>query len=127
MARPQPLGYGISGLAMAQSIVAVSEVLILVAIMLYRDRKLLDPSFGSAMLRIFSVTGFSLLSAFIMISYLPLQASDRGFVTLGGKLAMISIVTLAVHTAVSWVFELEEAKTVLAKTKQLILKPIRLE
>jgi putative peptidoglycan lipid II flippase len=127
LARPQPLGYGISGLAMAQSIVAVSEVLILVAIMLYRDRKLLDPSFGSAMLRIFSVTGFSLLSAFIMISYLPLQASDRGFVTLGGKLAMISIVTLAVHTAVSWVFELEEAKTVLAKTKQLILKPIRLE
>lgn len=127
LARPQPLGYGISGLAMAQSIVAVSEVLILVSIMLYRDRKFIDPGFGSAILRIMSVTGFSLLAAFIMISFLPLNATDRGLITLGGKLATISIVTLTVHTAISWVFDLDEAKFVLAKAKKFILKPIRLE
>jgi putative peptidoglycan lipid II flippase len=127
LARPEPFGYGISGLAMAQSIVAVSEVVVLVSIMLYRDRKLIDISFGNAILRIMSVTGFSLLAAFIMISFLPLKVTDRGFTTLGGKLAIISIVTLAVHTAISWVFELEEAKAVLHKAKKLILKPIRLE
>lgn len=127
LARPQPFGYGISGLAMAQSIVAVCEVLVLGGIMLYRDRKLIDLRFGNALLRIMSVTGFSLLSAFIMISLLPLNASDRGLTTLGGKLAMISLVTIAVHTAVSWVFELDEARMVISKARQLIFKPIRLE
>lgn len=122
-----PDSYGIAGLALAQSIVAASEVFVLSAIMLYRDRKLMDSTFIGAMIRIFSVTGFSLLAAFIMISFLPLQAADRGLVTLGGKLAAISAVTLFVHTAISWLFELEEAKAVLAKAKQLILKPIRVD
>ncbi len=119
--------YNISGLALAQSIVAMSEVFVLVSIMLYRDHKLFDAKFIGGLLRIFSVTGFSLLAAFIMISFLPLNATDRGFVTLGGKLATISLVTLAVHTAVSWLFDLDEAKAVLAKAKQLILKPIRVD
>lgn len=119
--------YNISGLALAQSIVAMSEVFVLVGIMLYRDHKLFDAKFLGAILRIFSVTGFSLLAAYIMISFLPLNATDRGFVTLGGKLATISLVTFAVHTAVSWLFELEEAKAVLTKARQLILKPIRVD
>lgn len=122
-----PQSYGIAGLALAQSIVAMSEVAVLTVIMVYRDHKLLNRTFLGGLLRIFSVTGFSLLAAFIMISFLPLQASDRGLVTLGGKLAAISAVTLFVHTIISWLFELEEAKAVLAKAKQLILKPIHMD
>jgi len=123
----RPSSYGISGLALAQSVVAMSEVLILVAIMLVRDHKLLDRDFLGSMLRILSVTGFSLLAAFTMISFLPLNAADRGFLTLGGKLAMISAVTLFVHVAVSSIFELEEAQAVLNKAKQLILRPIKIK
>lgn len=41
----RPTSYGIAGLAMAQSIVAFSEVLILLIIMVIRDRKLLDMAF----------------------------------------------------------------------------------
>lgn len=122
-----PESYGVAGLALAQSIVAATEVAILFVIMIIRDRKLLDRTFLGSLIRIFSVTGFSLLAAFIMISFLPLQASDRGLVTLGGKLAAISVVTLFVHTLISWLFELEEAQAVLAKAKQIILKPIRMD
>lgn len=122
-----PDSYGVSGLALAQSITAMSEVIVLGGIMLYRDRKLLNQTFISGVLRTFSVTGFSLLAAFTMISFLPLNIDDRGIFTLGGKLGAISLVTFAVHLAVSWMFELDEAEAALQKTKQIILKPIKID
>lgn len=125
LARPD--AYGVSGLAIAQSIVAASEVIILTGIILMKDSKMLQPAFIGAVIRIISVTGFSLLAAFVMISLLPLNVTDRGFITLGGKLALISAVTLATHTAVSWLFDLEEAKFVVKKAYDIIMKPIRVE
>jgi putative peptidoglycan lipid II flippase len=119
--------YGVAGLAMAQSIVAAVEVFILGLIMMVRDRKLFTPVFWSAILRIISVTGFTLLTAFIMISLLPLQVADRGFVTLGFKLGAITVVTFIVHVLISSLFGLEEPRPVIAKFKQLVLKPIRFD
>lgn len=125
LARPQPEGYGIAGLAMAQSLVAFAEVLILIVIMLKRDRKLLNWEFWGGTARIISVTGFSVLAAFIMISLLPLQLADRGFVTLGSKLGTIALVTLLVHVGVSALFGLEEANNVVRKAKSFIFRPIK--
>lgn len=122
----KPETYGISGLAIAQSIVAASEVIILSGIILIKDPKMLQADFVSSVFKIVSVTGFSLLVAFFMISLLPLQATDRGFITLGGKLALISAVTLLTHTLVSWAFNLDEAKVVIRKVLSLIMKPVRL-
>ena len=122
----QPEAYGIAGLAMAQSIVAAIEVVILSVIMFIRDRKLFDGEFWNGILRILSVTGFSVLTAFIMISLLPLNADDKGILTLGSKLGVIAIATLTVHVGVSLIFDLNEAKPVIRKVKQLITKPIRL-
>ena len=122
----RPSAYGISGLAIAQSIVATIEVVILSSIMLYRDHKLIDPGFLTSVLKVISVTGFSVLTAFIMISFLPLNAADRGFITLGGKLSLISATVLFVHVWISSLFDLEEANAVLSKTVQLIIKPIKI-
>ncbi len=122
----QPDAYGVAGLAMAQSIVAAIEVFILVIIMFIRDRKLFDGEFWNGILRILSVTGFSVLTAFIMISLLPLNASDKGILTLGSKLGIITFVTFGVHVGVSLLFELNEARPVVEKIKQVITKPIRL-
>lgn len=121
----RPEAYGIAGLAMAQSIVAAFEVIILMLVMLVRDHKLFDQNFISGIVRIISVTGFSVLTAFFMISLLPLQATDRGFVTLGFKLGAISLVTFAVHMLVSSIFGLEEPRPVVAKVRQFILRPIK--
>ena len=122
----RPSAYGISGLAIAQSIVATIEVVILSSIMLYRDHKLIDHGFLTSVLKVISVTGFSVLTAFIMISFLPLNAADRGFITLGGKLSLISATVLFVHVWISSLFDLEEANAVLSKTVQLIIKPIKI-
>lgn len=125
LARPE--AYGISGLALAQSVVAAVEVFILAIVMLVRDPKLFDARFWSGVLRIVSVTGFSVVAGFVMISLYPLGLNDRGIITLGTKLAFISAVTFGVHVTVSYLFGLEEAKPIFARLKRLILKPVKIE
>jgi putative peptidoglycan lipid II flippase len=123
----RPTSYGVSGLAMAQSIVAALEVFILVSVMLFRDHRLFSLEFWSSVVRIFSVTGFSVLGAFIMISLLPLNIADRGIVTLGFKLGSISLVTFLIHLGVSWLFGMEEAMAVVQRIKRFVLRPIKIQ
>jgi putative peptidoglycan lipid II flippase len=122
-----PDSYGIAGLALAQSIVAAVEVAILFLIIMVRDFKLFNLAFWSGMLRIISVTGFSVVAAFIMVSFLPLNISDRGIVTLGSKLSAISAATIGTHVIISALMGLQEVRPVLKKVKQIVLKPIRIE
>ncbi len=123
----RPASYGMAGLALAQSIAAATEVVLLVLVMLLRDPALLNRAFWGACLRIISVTGFSVLTAFIMVSLLPLDISDKGFATLGIKFGSIAVVTFAVHIGVSWLFGLEEARPILTRLKRIILKPVRVQ
>ncbi len=119
--------YGIAGLAMAQSITALVEVLLLLSIMFIRDRYLLNAAFWESIGRIVSVTGFSVMTAFMMVSLFPLEITDRGFVTLGFKLASIAGATFLVHIGLSLLFGLDEPKPVIKKIRQIILKPIRID
>ncbi len=123
----KPEAYGAPGLAMAQSIVAATEVVILFLIMFMRDPYMINRAFWGACLRILSVTGFSLLTAFIMISLLPLKLTDRGLVTLGAKFCSIAFVTFAVHFAISWLFGLEEVNPIIEKVRKIVLKPVRIQ
>lgn len=119
--------YGVAGLAFAQSITSAAEVVLLFCIMLYRDHKLFDAEFWGGVWRIVSVTGFSVVAAFIMISLYPLGALDRGIFTLGSKLALITGVTFGVHLLVSSIFGLEEVKPVFARIKAIMLKPLKVD
>lgn len=123
----RPSAFGVAGLAIAQSIVSAIEVLILVIIMIKRDRKILNPDFWSGVLKILSVTGFTVLAGFIMISLFPFEILDRGFITLGSKLFLIVFVTLLVHLVVSSLFELDEAKPITAFIRRIALKPIKID
>ncbi len=122
-----PNTYGVEGLAMAQSIVALVEVMILVAIMLYRDHKLFDSEFLSGVWRIISVTGFTVVASFIMISLYPLGINDRGIFTLGSKLFFITAITFAVHFAVSALFDLDEVRPVFSRIKRIALSPVKVD
>lgn len=121
-----PDAYGISGLAMAQSITAAAEVIVLSSIMIHRDNKILDGAFWLVMTKIASVTGFSIIAAFVMVSLLPLQITDVGLYVLGGKLAAIIAVTFLVHLVGSYIFGLREAKITMDKVKGFIFRPVRL-
>lgn len=119
--------HGVTGLALAQSVVAFAEVLILVVIMVVRDPKLFDRYFIGGLIKIVSVTGFTLLAAFITISFLPLNIDDRGFVQLGTKLAVIVGVTFSVHVLMSWVFGLEEVQPIIDKARRILFRPVKIQ
>lgn len=123
----RPSAYGVAGLALAQSIVAVFEVLILSSVMLLRDHKLFDSTFWGGVLRILSVTGFTVVAGYVMIRLYPLGLEDKGFFTLGSKLALISAVTLGVHIIMSALFGLEEARPIFIRLRKLMLKPVKLD
>lgn len=123
----RPDKYGVEGLAMAQSYVAAAEVLILFVIMVLRDHKLLDKEFWSGIYRILSVTGFTIVTAYLMLSIYPLTSADKGFITLGSKLCAIAGVTLLVHFGMSALFGLEEVRPVLARVRKVILKPVKIQ
>lgn len=122
----RPTAYDVAGLAMAQSLVAAAEVIVLFAIMVLRDRKLINREFWSGLYRILSVTGFAVIAAYIMLSIYPLSSNDRGFFVLGGKLVAIIIPTISIYVAMSLIFGLTEATAVVRKVKSIILKPIKL-
>jgi putative peptidoglycan lipid II flippase len=120
-------GYNVAGLAMAQSITAAAEVTVLVTIMLWRDRKLFDAVFFNGLMKIVSVSGFSIIAAYTMVRFLPLTLSDRGIVTLGLKLAAIGSVTFITHILISGLFGMDEARPIFAWLKRLMLRPIKVE
>jgi len=103
------------------------EVFILAVIMLLRDHQLFDSYFWSGVWRIISVTGFSVIAAFVMISLYPLGIHDRGIFTLGSKLFFIAAVTFGVHMSVSALFDLEEMRPVINRLKKIALKPVKIE
>jgi putative peptidoglycan lipid II flippase len=128
LARPLSAGgYGVTGLALAQSIVAAVEVSILLIIMFIRDRHLFTPGFWSDIIRTLSVTGFTVLTTYTMVSIVPLLATDRGYATLGSKLLIIVIPTFTVHIAISAIFGLEEVQPVLKRIRSIALKPVRIQ
>lgn len=122
----RPSTYGVAGLALAQSIVAMVEVTILSAVMLVRDRALFDPIFWAAIIKILSVAGFALVAGYIAISWFPLGVNDRGFVLFVSKLTIIASIIFGVYLGASSIFGLEESKAVFERVRRLILKPIRI-
>jgi putative peptidoglycan lipid II flippase len=122
----KPDAYGVVGLAITQSIVALVEVVFLVTIMSRKDKKLFDRRFMTGILRILSTTGLTIIVCSVMVAVIPLDSSDRGL-TLTAKLCIISGVTLLSHLAFSWAMGLEEAKPVTKKIKKLIFRPVKIQ
>lgn len=123
----RPDSYGVAGLAIAQAIVAAIEVAILTVIIIFRDRKLFNSAFIDALFRMLSATGFTVIAAYIAVSIFPLNVDDKGFVTLGSKLVIITGITFIVYGLLSWLLGLEEVQPVINKLKRIILKPVRIQ
>lgn len=118
--------YNVAGLALAQTLAAMFEVVILTIIITIRDHKIFTPQFLGDLMRILSATGFAIVATFIMVSIFPLQIGDKGFITLGTKLLAISSVTFSVYLLISWLFNIEESKPVVSRIKRVVLRPIRI-
>jgi hypothetical protein len=117
--------YGLAGLALAQSIVSATEVFVIGIVIASRDKKMFNKEFWSMTGKLISVTGFTIVAAFIMISLLPLNLNDTGFFVLGGKLALITFVTFGTHVVISAMYGFDEGKTVLKKIRDFIYRPVK--
>lgn len=123
----KPDSYNVAGLALAQSIVAAVEVFILGTVMVVRDHKLIDADFINGIIKIISVTGFSVIAGYIMISFLPLSLGDTGFITLVTKFLAIAGVTAVVHITVSALIGLEEVRPIFRWFKRVAFRPIKVQ
>ncbi len=119
--------YGLAGLALAQSIVSASEVFIIGLVIVSRDKKMFDKDFWSMTGKLISVTGFTIVAAFTMISLLPLNLNDTGFFVLGSKLGAITLVTFGTHVFVSSLYGFDEGKAVLRKIRDIIYRPVKVQ
>lgn len=121
-----PDAYGIFGLALAQSITTAFEVFVLIAVLMKRYKGLITAEFMDGLVRMVSANGLTGLVTYVMIAYvLPLRASDAGFFALGPKFGFIILVSVVFYVAISHIFGLKEAQPIVAKTKQLIFRPVR--
>lgn len=123
LARPD--AYGMAGLAIAQSIVSAAEVLVIGLVIIWRDPKLFTSEFWRYSTQLVSVTGFTIVAAFIAVSALPLDLGDRGFFVLGIKLGTIVFTTFATHTIISALFGLDEGLAVLRRLRNFVFRPLK--
>ena len=123
----RPGGYGLSGLAIAQSVVAAVEVCLLATVMVWRDHRLFDRTFWSGIFRTVSVTGFSLVAGYITVGMIPLGVHDVGFLTVGSKFAILAVVVLATHFTISGIFGLEESEPFWRWIRRIALKPVKVD
>lgn len=122
----RPSAYGVVGLAIAQSIVATSEVIVLLTVMIFRDRKLFNLKFLISILWMLSVAGFTVLVTFLLVRLLPLNNADRG-ILIFVKVVSIGLVASLVYVLLSYIFNIQESVPVVQKAKKLILRPIKIQ
>lgn len=121
----RPGAYGVVGLAIAQSIVAIVEVVVLLSVMIIRDRKLFSARFLNGVFMILSATGFTVVATYLSVNILPLATTDRG-VTILAKLSIIASAGLIMHLLVSYALRLEEAQPVIKKIRKFVLRPVKI-
>lgn len=114
------LDMGAYGLAWAQSIMAIVEVLILVTVMSMRFKGLIDRTFWGAVWRMAGATGLMAIASYGLVTLLPLQAGDdSSFYFTFPKFVLIVATSLAVYVGFCRLLKLEEAVPVVASARRL--------
>ena len=113
-------GWGALGLAWAQSLVAVVEVMILFYILNRRTPGLFTRQFASAVTRMVIASALMGVVTYVLILVLQLQNTDQRFLLTFPKFAVIVAVSFAVYVLISKKMKLVEANPVLAKVEALL-------
>lgn len=110
---------GVYGLAWAQVIVAIIEVIILFVIMSMRIPQLFDIVFVHAVARMVSATGLMSIATYISVKIFELTAESQSFWTTFPRFFIISIISLGVYLYVSKLFKLPEVDPILRRLSRL--------
>lgn len=114
------LDMGAYGLAWAQSLVAMIEVVILFAVMGRRIPKLFDVVFAHAVARMASATGLMAIVSYISVQLFQLQNTDQSFLATFPKFIAIVALSLGVYVWISRLFKLEEASPIIERVRAFL-------
>ncbi|HEU0266226.1 MAG TPA: lipid II flippase MurJ, partial [Candidatus Saccharimonadaceae bacterium] len=121
------LGMGAYGLAWAESIVSIVEVIILFIVLSTRVPRLFDRRIASAMWRMLSASGFTALFCYAMVLLFPLRSTDQSFFSTFPKFALIVAVSLVVYVFICDQLHLEEPRPVIRRAREFLLARMGLE
>ena len=117
------LGWGVDGLGVAQSIGAVLEITILLAILQKRSRgEAFDKNFWKAALKMLIATAVTGCVAFSMTKFVPLMATDTSLVITIPKFLLISGVSIIAYFIASFFLDLEEVTPIVNYLKKILFK-----
>ncbi len=113
-------GWGIYGLAWAQSIVALVEVVILFIILHFRTPGIFSRRFASAVGRMVLASTIMGIVTYGMVLLLQLQNNDQSFLTTFPKFITIALISFAVYVWLSKRLKLKEADPLIAKASSIL-------
>ncbi len=115
------LDMGAYGLALAQSIMAAVEVVILFAVMSIRLNGLFNAEFWSGVWRMIFATGLMSVVTYALVVLIPFQVgANSSFYVAFPKFAFIAGVSLAAYLLFSRVLQLKEAKPIIAMAVRFV-------
>ncbi len=114
------LGFGAYGLAWAQSIMAVFEVVILYVLMGRKVPGLFDFQFVHAVGRMLGATLLTAVVTYIGVRTFQIQSNDSGFWSIFPKFALISFISFAFYVWVSHHLKLGEATPVIERARKIL-------
>ena len=117
------LGWGVDGLGLAQSLGAILEIIILLAILQKRSKgQILDKAFWKAFFRMLFATLVAGCVAFSMTKFVPLMATDNSLVITAPKFLLIVSVSLIAYVVASFFLSIQEAEPIINYLKKILFK-----
>ena len=119
-------GWGVEGLGFAQSIGAIVEIAILLAILQKRSKyRLFNKDFWKSMIRIVFASAIAGCIAFSATKFIPLRATDNSLVITIPKFLAISGISLIAYLIASYFLNIEEAKPIMKKIKHILFRNLK--
>lgn len=123
---PIGLDIGVDGLAIAQSIVAIFEVVVLIWIMQKRKTQIFDMKLLGVFFVMLIAGLVSAAYMYILIRLFPLKASDVGFFSIVPKFAWIVGSTVLVYLGATYALRLKEAQSVVNRVAKIVFGPVKI-
>jgi putative peptidoglycan lipid II flippase len=118
--------YGVIGLAMAQSLIAALETLLLIWILEKRMGQIGLAEIWRGLSRMLIAGGVMATVVYFMVRALPLYKADAGFFVVGPKFTMIVGVAAIAYLVPCYMLNLREARQIWRKLREQMLRPLNL-
>lgn len=121
------LGMGPYGLAWAQSLTAMIEVVILFIIMQRRIKDLFPLAFWHSLSRMALATICMGIVTYLMVLLLPLRVTDQSFLATFPKFTIIAAISLGTYVLLSRWLKLRESQPVIAMVRRILFSNVMIK